>query len=86
MRISQEPMSLDTPVGNEENSSLGDFIEDESIVGPADAASSELLREQVHTALDQLTRREREVLEMRFGLKDGQRYAAGEGAARHGGP
>ena len=78
IRISQEPMSLETPVGNEENSSLGDFIEDESIVGPADAASSELLREQVHTALDQLTRREREVLEMRFGLQDGQSHTLEE--------
>jgi RNA polymerase primary sigma factor len=78
IRISQEPMSLSTPVGNEENSTLGDFIEDESIVGPADAASSELLREQVHTALDQLSLREREVLEMRFGLKDGQSHTLEE--------
>jgi RNA polymerase primary sigma factor len=78
IRISQEPMSLETPVGNEENSSLGDFIEDDSIVGPAEAASGELLREQVHTALDQLNRREREVLEMRFGLKDGQSHTLEE--------
>ena len=72
IRIQQEPMSLDTPVGNEDNSLLGDFIEDDSIPGPAEAASGELLREQVHSALDQLSRREREVLEMRFGIKDGQ--------------
>jgi RNA polymerase primary sigma factor len=78
VRISQEPMSLETPVGNEENSSLGDFIEDESILGPAEAASGELLREQVHSALDQLSRREREVLEMRFGLKDGQAHTLEE--------
>ncbi|HUT20820.1 MAG TPA: sigma-70 family RNA polymerase sigma factor, partial [Anaerolineae bacterium] len=78
IRISQEPMSLETPVGNEENSSLGDFIEDDSIIGPAEAASGELLREQVHTALDQLNRREREVLEMRFGLKDGQAHTLEE--------
>jgi RNA polymerase primary sigma factor len=78
VRISQEPMSLETPVGNEENSSLGDFIEDETIVGPAEAASGELLREQVHSALDQLNRREREVLEMRFGLKDGQAHTLEE--------
>jgi RNA polymerase primary sigma factor len=78
IRISQEPMSLSTPVGNEENSTLGDFIEDDSIVGPAEAASGELLREQVHTALDQLSLREREVLEMRFGLKDGQSHTLEE--------
>jgi RNA polymerase primary sigma factor len=78
IRISQEPMSLETPVGNEENSSLGDFIEDETILGPAEAASGELLREQVHSALDQLSRREREVLEMRFGLKDGQAHTLEE--------
>ena len=78
VRISQEPMSMETPVGNEENSTLGDFIEDDSIVGPAEAASGELLREQVHTALGQLNRREREVLEMRFGLKDGQAHTLEE--------
>ena len=78
MRISQEPMSLDTPVGNEENSSLGDFIEDDTVPGPAEAASGELLREQVHSALDQLTQRERGVLEMRFGLTDGQAHTLEE--------
>ena len=78
IRISQEPMSLATPVGNEDNSTLGDFIEDESIPGPAEVASSELLREQVHSALDQLSKREREVLEMRFGLKDGQAHTLEE--------
>jgi RNA polymerase sigma factor (sigma-70 family) len=77
-RASQEPMSLSTPVGNEENSTPGDFIEDDSIVGPAEAASGELLREQVHSALDQLSPREREVLEMRFGLKDGQSHTLEE--------
>ncbi|MBC8444959.1 MAG: RNA polymerase sigma factor RpoD, partial [Chloroflexi bacterium] len=78
IRIAQEPMSLQTPVGDEENSSLGDFIEDETVLGPAEAASGELLREQVHNALDQLSRREREVLEMRFGLKDGQSHTLEE--------
>jgi RNA polymerase primary sigma factor len=78
IRIAQEPMSLETPVGNEDNSSLGDFIEDDSVVGPAEAASGELLREQVHTALEQLNRREKEVLEMRFGLKDGQAHTLEE--------
>jgi RNA polymerase primary sigma factor len=71
-RISQEPMSLDTPVGSEENSSLGDFIEDESIPGPVDAAAQMLLREEIQRELGALTERERLVLEMRFGLRDGQ--------------
>ena len=71
-------MSLDTPVGNEDNNLLGDFIEDDSIPGPAEAASGELLREQVHNALDQLSRREREVLEMRFGTRDGQAHTLDE--------
>jgi RNA polymerase primary sigma factor len=78
LRISQEPMSLDTPVGNEENSSLGDFIEDDTVPGPVEVASGELLREQVHNALDQLGERERDVLEMRFGLVDGQAHTLEE--------
>jgi RNA polymerase primary sigma factor len=72
MRISQEPMSLDMPVGSEDSSQLGDFIEDESVEGPVDAASAQLLKEQVQSILGSLSTREREVLEMRFGLKDGQ--------------
>jgi RNA polymerase primary sigma factor len=71
MRISQEPMSLETPVGTEENSSLADFIEDESLPGPADQASRHLLKEQMEEILKGLSERERKVLEMRFGLKDG---------------
>ena len=71
MRIAQEPMSLETPVGTEENSSLGDFIEDESLPGPADQASRHLLKEQMGEILKGLTDREQRVLEMRFGLKDG---------------
>jgi RNA polymerase primary sigma factor len=71
MRISQEPMSLETPVGTEENSSLADFIEDESLPGPADQASRHLLKEQMSEILSGLSERERKVLEMRFGLKDG---------------
>ncbi len=70
-RIAQEPMSLETPVGTEENSSLADFIEDESLPGPADQASHHLLKEQMAEILDGLSERERRVLEMRFGLKDG---------------
>jgi len=72
IRISQEPMSLEMPVGAEEDSSLADFIEDESVPGPLDAASRELLREQMKDVLDSLSERERGVLELRFGLKDGQ--------------
>ena len=71
MRVSQEPMSLEMPVGAEESSLLGDFIEDETILAPADAASRQLLKEQVANALSVLTEREREVLELRFGLVDG---------------
>ncbi|HEX9115043.1 MAG TPA: RNA polymerase sigma factor RpoD [Anaerolineae bacterium] len=71
MRIAQEPMSLETPVGTEENSSLGDFIEDDSLPGPADQASRHLLKEQMNEILNGLSERERRVLEMRFGLKDG---------------
>jgi RNA polymerase primary sigma factor len=71
VRVSQEPVSIDSPVGAEESSLLGDFIEDETAPAPAEAASRELLREQVSNALSVLTDREREVLEMRFGLVDG---------------
>jgi len=71
-RISEEPMSLETPIGSEDNSFLGDFIEDENAQGPADAATKELLKEHMRDILDQLTDRERQVLVMRFGLEDGQ--------------
>jgi RNA polymerase primary sigma factor len=70
-RLSQDPLSLSTPVGTEENSSLGDFIEDESIPAPENSASRRLLKEQMGEILDQLGDREREVLIMRFGLNDG---------------
>jgi RNA polymerase primary sigma factor len=78
IRIAQEPMSLETPVGAEESSLLGDFIEDETVPAPAEAASRQLLKEQVQNALSILTDREREVLEMRFGLKDGQDHTLEE--------
>ncbi len=78
MRISQEPMSLETPVGAEEASTIGDFIQDDSIPAPAEAAQRQLLKEQVQNALSILTDREREVLEMRFGLKDGQDHTLEE--------
>ena len=78
MRISQEPMSLSTPVGSEEDSYLGDFIKDESMPEPDDAASQQLLREQLRTILNSLNHRERQVLEMRFGLRDGQSHTLEE--------
>jgi len=78
IRIAQEPMSLETPVGAEESSQLGDFIEDESMPEPVDAAARELLKEQVQSALSVLTERERQVLEMRFGLQDGKDYTLEE--------
>jgi RNA polymerase primary sigma factor len=78
IRISQEPMSLESPVGQEDASELGDFIEDENIVGPVDAASNQLLKEQVQSSLDSLSDREREVLEMRFGLRDGESHTLEE--------
>jgi RNA polymerase primary sigma factor len=70
-RLSQEPLSLETPVGAEENSFLGDFIEDDSLPGPVDSASRRLLKEQMEEILDGLSDRERKVLIMRFGLEDG---------------
>ena len=70
-RLSHEPLSLDTPVGSEENSYLGDFIEDDTLPGPVDSASRRLLKEQMGEILDGLSERERKVLIMRFGLEDG---------------
>jgi RNA polymerase primary sigma factor len=78
MRISQEPMSLETPVGTEEDSYLGDFIKDETMPEPDDAASQQLLREQLRNILNSLNHRERQVLEMRFGLNDGQSHTLEE--------
>jgi RNA polymerase primary sigma factor len=70
-RIAPEPLSLETPIGEEENSHLGDFIEDQDAISPADAASTLVLREQLEAVLDTLTERERDVLKLRFGLDDG---------------
>jgi RNA polymerase primary sigma factor len=78
IRIAQEPMSLETPVGSEESSQLADFIEDETLPEPVDAAAKQLLKEQVQNALSVLTERERQVLEMRFGLHDGKDYTLEE--------
>ena len=72
IKVSQEPVSLETPIGEEEDSHLGDFIEDRAALAPAEAASHQLLKEQVEAVLDSLTRRERRVLQLRFGLEDGR--------------
>jgi RNA polymerase primary sigma factor len=71
-KLSQEPVSLETPIGEEEDSHLGDFIEDRAALAPADAASHQLLKEQVEDVLDSLSSRERKVLQLRFGLEDGR--------------
>jgi RNA polymerase primary sigma factor len=71
IRVAPEPLSLETPVGEEEDSHLADFVEDHDCLSPAEAASHLILREKIEDALNQLTAREREVLMMRFGLEDG---------------
>ncbi len=72
IKVSQEPVSLETPIGEEEDSHLGDFIEDHSALAPAEAASHQLLKEQVEVVLGGLSERERKVLQLRFGLDDGR--------------
>ena len=72
MRVAQEPVSLETPIGEEEDSHLGDFIPDNDAPAPADAASHTMLREQLSDVLSTLTPREAKVLKLRFGLEDGR--------------
>ena len=72
LKVSQEPVSLETPIGEEEDSHLGDFIEDRTAPAPAEAATFQLLREQVEEVLSTLSERERRVLQLRFGLEDGR--------------
>ncbi len=72
LKISQEPVSLETPIGEEEDSHLGDFIQDDNVPAPAEAATQLLLREQLNKVLDSLTEREQKVLRLRFGLDDGR--------------
>ncbi|MFT4105935.1 MAG: RNA polymerase sigma factor RpoD [Lacrimispora sp.] len=72
MKVSQEPVSLETPIGEEEDSHLGDFIQDEQVMVPADAATFTMLHEQLMEVLDTLTEREQKVLKLRFGLDDGR--------------
>ncbi len=78
LRTAEEPMSLDSPVGTEDNSQLGDFIPDDDALEPVDAAAREMLREQVQNALSVLSERERQVLELRFGLVDGKDHTLEE--------
>jgi RNA polymerase primary sigma factor len=78
LRAMEEPMSLDSPVGNEDSSQLGDFIEDEEAQEPLDATSREMLREVIKNALAVLSERERQVLELRFGLMDGKEHTLEE--------
>ena len=82
MKISQEPMSLDMPIGQEDGSQLGDFLPDDKLPTPVEAASRQLLKEQIRQALGVLSDREREVLEMRFGLNNGQDHTLEE-VGRH---
>jgi len=72
LKISRDPVSLDTPIGEEDDSHLGDFIEDDSALSPADSAAFSMLREELGTALESLTDRERQVVQLRFGLIDGR--------------
>lgn len=72
MKISQEPVSLETPIGEEEDSHLGDFIQDDNMPQPAEAAAFSLLKEQLNEVLDTLAEREKKVLKLRFGLDDGR--------------
>ncbi len=72
LKVSADPISLDTPIGEEDDSHLGDFIKDDSIIGPEDAAAYSVLQDQIGKLLDTLTEREQRVLILRFGLKDGR--------------
>ena len=83
-RIAQLPVSLETPIGEEEDSQLGDFIEDRNMPSPEDAAAGNLLHEQIEEMLDALSDREREVLRYRFGLEDGRSYTLEEVGRRFG--
>ena len=84
MQVSEEPMSLETPVGSEENSVLVDFIPDDSLASPVEETNRELLREQMKDILASLSQREREVLSLRFGLVDGESHTLEEVGAQFG--
>src|SRR3954464_15916197 len=78
IRAARQPISLETPVGEEEESTLSDFIADKTAYAPADIAAQEMLRDHVEEVFEQLTERERVVLRMRFGLDDGRERTLGE--------
>ena len=78
LKVAEEPISLERPVGDADNSTLGDFIEDQEAVAPMDEAAREMLGEQVRRSLSSLSERERQVLELRFGLIDGQEHTLEE--------
>jgi len=84
IKISQEPVSLEMPIGEEEDSHLGDFIEDHKIVAPEDGAASDLLKEQMQSVMGSLSEREREVLALRYGLEDGNSRTLEEVGRRFG--
>ena len=79
LKISQEPVSLETPIGEEEDSHLGDFIQDDNVPVPAEAAAFSLLQDQLNEVLKTLTEREQKVLRLRFGLDDGRARTLEEG-------
>ena len=72
LKLSQEPISLETPIGEEDDSHLGDFIEDRATLAPAEAASYRVLRQQVEEVLESLSERESKILQLRFRLEDGR--------------
>ena len=78
LKISEAPVSLEKPVGDEENSTLADFIEDQQAVAPIDEADKEVLREEIKNSLSLLSERERQVMELRYGLIDGQAHSLEE--------
>ena len=78
IKSAQEPVSLETPIGEEEDSHLGDFIEDENAPAPAEVASNAMMREQLQEVLHTLTPREEKVIRLRFGLEDGQAHTLEE--------
>jgi RNA polymerase primary sigma factor len=78
LKIAQEPISLETPIGEEENSHLGDFIEDKAAVSPSDAVIALNLKEQTESVLKTLTPREEKIIKMRFGMEDGSQHTLEE--------
>ncbi len=78
LKISKHPISLDRPIGESEDSYFGDFIEDENAENPVHAATHEMLRDKIHSVLDTLTYREREIIKLRYGIGDGYTYTLEE--------